>query len=242
MKDKQIAKVCSVLLIMVSLLMACSSAPGISSSPIPQTTPHSHVTIPPGNKIVKEKDRVIRIDGLVIPVSKIEVLDSYLKVEKYDQTEFERLRIDPIHDDGEKKTYHIGYGCGMKNCCHVLVQIHQEEVYSLELPESMYMGSILNKDQSRALIKFGFNEGNLVNHSAIRGLDLQSFRFLTMKSSEDEALYGEMNLPFPEVQWINNQTIKLTIADVPNSEYETLKKWGELVSPPTKEIIVSFTS
>ncbi|WP_194434101.1 hypothetical protein [Paenibacillus segetis] len=193
-----------------------------------------------------EQDRVIHTARQIVPVSQVPALDAYLSKEQYTKIEFDRLQVSSIYDTNQVEVVRVGYGCGNKMCQNVLVQVKDNETLSLELPESIYMDSLLLQSQydTRALIQYGYDEGN-VNRSGIVGIDLDTFQILKITDEDIEKLMGQ--IPIQEKTWIDAQTIELMIADVPDGSFEALKVWYDILNKepskaPTRKVIVTFTT
>ncbi|WP_289136812.1 hypothetical protein [uncultured Brevibacillus sp.] len=183
---------------------------------------------------------------VTIPVDAIPALREYLA--QYNaqqrQEEINRIVIQDFPSKSAGSFADIGYSCGTKLCSHVLVQLKDgNEIKTLPLREgSIFQEAYFSPDESKLAILFGRNEGTEFVRNVVVFVDTTNLVEMKIVDPSDSVrqLVSDDSFIWPirDLQWLDNNTLALTVPDLTDSSYEALVNWNRENGPAKKLQVV----
>ncbi|MFJ7935922.1 hypothetical protein [Sporosarcina sp. NPDC096371] len=176
-----------------------------------------------------------------IPFSSIPIYEDYLQEQSDRKVEIERTSFEllPFNSSDGGKYGVLTYNCGVKLCSSLLVKL-SNTFTSIELGYGMLMDMKQSPTLKSAVFRYGVNEGNVVLRNNMIPVNLEKMVLLNPVSKELSNEYIEYaTWPITEYKWISEQKISMRVADVQDSEYDSLLTWSS-GSKKTKEIEIEL--
>lgn len=177
----------------------------------------------------------------IVPISSIPDLENYLETEMDIKTELERIQVEFLNLNSANENYFVlKYGCGIKICNLVLVQITEtNEVKTIFLTVGIFTGSEVF--EQKAIFRIAVNEGNEIVRHQIMIVDLNTMNILhPIDKNADEYYFKSPLYPITEFKWITQDSIELVVADISDTTYETIENWYKVTSPSVKSEKISI--
>lgn len=169
---------------------------------------------------------------LQIPVNDISDLQSYINQSSDPEIEIQRITTNNLFQKDNNEYILVGYGCGIKLCSWLLVEHDNGKFRSIEVSDASFYQQFELWNSYLAL-KFGQNELNVVVRNQIVIINLQNMKLVPLPA--DLAYLTTFEYPIPDLKWING-ALRVSIADISDTSFESLEKWFKLPTPPVRKV------
>ncbi|EJL21024.1 hypothetical protein [Brevibacillus sp. BC25] len=180
-----------------------------------------------------------------IPLQKVDSINKYL--EQFDQsdreTEIKRIQATAFTSNSGIIYGDFQYSCGTKLCNHTLVQIKNDEIKSVPLHSgSIFSDHAFSPNEKNLAILLGKNEGTDVVRNSVMVINTESLTLAELNDASDivnKLTSTDFSIPILSIKWENDTTLKITIPDLTDYSFETLKQWQQKENK-TKEVTLSI--
>lgn len=182
-----------------------------------------------------------------IPIQKVDSIYKYL--EQFDQsdreTEIKRIQATAFTSNSGIIYGDFQYSCGTKLCNHTFVQIKNDEIKSVPLHSgSIFSDHAFSPNEKNLAILLGRNEGTDVVRNSVMIINTESLTLAELDDASDivnKITSTDFSIPILSLHWENDTTLKITIPDLTDYSFETLKQWQQKESK-TKEVTLRITT
>ncbi|OUQ87471.1 hypothetical protein B5G50_15795 [Brevibacillus brevis] len=199
-------------------------------------------------KVQKEAERLtFSLDSkeYSIPIQKVDSINRYL--EQFDQsdreTEIKRIQATAFTSNSGTIYGDFQYSCGTKLCNHTFVQIKNDEIKSIPLHSgSIFSDHAFSPNEKNLAILLGKNEGTDVVRNSVMIINTESLTLAEFNDASDivnKLTSTDFSIPILSLNWENDTKLKISIPDLTDYSFETLKQWQQKESK-TKEVILSI--
>ncbi|MCH1627984.1 hypothetical protein [Fredinandcohnia quinoae] len=176
----------------------------------------------------------------IVPIHSIPEFEQYLSEIEDPLLELERTSYNFLNIESESEKYvAFQYSCGNKLCSTILIKIVESDITSFPIGYGILMDYKQSPSNKNVIFRFGVNEGGGVLRNNLVVIDLKMLKPLSSPSVDTEQYFNDPQWPITEYGWINDEEFMIQIADIENSDYETLLKWSE-GERSTKEVLISL--
>jgi len=170
-------------------------------------------------------------------IDQLPVYSEYLESAPDPSDEINRTQYEVLSLSPEGAYVLLKYGCGNKQCETLLVKIDASNVQSLPLPTGIFQENKLSPDHGKAVFRYAYNEGGTVVRHILAAVDLHAMQMIPLKPSASAKAFTDVpTWPIQNYNWVDDTHIRLTTADVQNSDFDTIKKWLSSYSQQMKEV------
>ncbi|WP_318614544.1 hypothetical protein [Sporosarcina sp. YIM B06819] len=176
-----------------------------------------------------------------IPFSSISIYENYLQEQSDPMVEIERSSFEllPINSSDDSKYGLLTYNCGVKLCSSLLVKL-SKTFTSIELGYGMLMDMKQSSNLEHAVFRYGENEGDVVLRNNLIPVNLKEMVLLHPVNKElSEEFIESATWPITEYKWISDQNLSIRVADVQDTDYDSLLTWFN-GSKKTKKIEIEL--
>ncbi len=200
---------------------------GSISEEKPVTTENNNLAIEVNE--VAQKLNLLDSQGVAfsIPFSSIPIYRDYLQEQSDPVVEIERSSFEllPINSPDSSKYGVLTYNCGVKLCSSLLVKLSQTFT-SIELGYGMLLDMKQSSNLEHAVFRYGVNEGNVVLRNTLVPVNLEKMVLLHPVNKElSQELVETATWPITEYEWSSDQHLSIRVADVKNTDYDSLLTW-----------------
>jgi len=161
--------------------------------------------------------------------------DPLIEIER---SSFELL---PINGSDGSKYGVLTYNCGAKLCSSLLVKL-SNTFTSVELSYGMLLDMKQSPNLENAVFRFGINEGHAVLRNNLILVDLTKMALLTPVSKElSKEFIENVTWPITEYNWRSDQNLSIRVADIQDTDYDSLLTWFNS-SKKTKKVEIELVN
>lgn len=178
-----------------------------------------------------------------IPFSSIPVYEKYLQEQGDASIEIERSSFEflPINSSDDSKYGLLTYNCGVKTCSSLLVKL-SNMFTSIELGYGMLIDMKQSPNLDHVVFRYGTNEGNIVLRNNLIPVDLEKMVLLTPVNNEIAHQFIESTTwPITEYKWSSDQNLSIRVADIQDTDYDSLLTWFNS-SKKTKKVEIELVN
>ena len=172
-----------------------------------------------------------------IPFSSISIYENYLQEQSDPLIEIERTSFEllPLNSTDGSKYGVLTYNCGVKLCSSLLVKL-SKTFTSVGLGYGMLLDMKQSPNLEHAVFRYGENEGNVVLRNNLIPVNLEKMALLHPVNKEfSEEFVENATWPITEYKWISDQNLSIRVADIQDTDYDSLLTWYNSARK-TKEI------
>lgn len=176
-------------------------------------------------------------------VKDIPLFQDYLDTQENRKNEIERTQFTILDAAQGTKYVLLQYSCGNKLCDTLLIKVSDSNVESLALVNGIFQDYKISTDNGKALLRYGYNEGDLVVRHILIAIDLVQLKIIPHPSTEQAKAYMDTDSPtWPilDYNWLDNKRFVIKSADLRSSDFQAIKEWYASAAQNTKNIEISL--
>lgn len=175
-------------------------------------------------------------DTRQVPISSVmkslPQLQTYIEESGDSEIELKRIHTRYLFQDNKTDYFLLDYACGNKLCEQAIIEYENDKVRSLYLSELSTLGK-WDSNSSYIAVSLLVTQNPITRHQ-LYIIDRKEWRLLTLPESLAEV--KENKWPIVSIEWKSHDEIQVTIPNLPNADYETIKEWVESKQKTTKTL------
>lgn len=159
-------------------------------------------------------------EQILIDIGKIPILHEFLRIHQQPQKATQEMNLEKI-ELALQNIYILSFSCNNERCSYILLHEDQKKRAALVADMAQLVGSYVSPDQSKIALQFNRQSEETIPLSNLVIFDINEWQSLSISKEEMLPNILNYNWPFLSVEWVNGESIAISIPDLiePNKEY-----------------------
>lgn len=170
-------------------------------------------------------------EKIVVNLTRVPILKEYIRTMDNKEEVISKMNLIPINTD-VGTVYLLEFSCDNELCSYLLFNQNEENQAFLIADLAKHNYTSFSPDNKKVLFKFNRNTSFPIGLSNLLVVDLENWSIQSLYNNEDKGLdVLHYKYPIITAEWVDEQTIVITIPDVTDHTNDSLLDWSKNGSP-----------